>query len=167
VDRGASHGPGQSLPRTVSSDIRAVVSRRPTGATVSWGLNSLVMLSLALILLLLTVRRVRRVAVAGIGRGPKIGESGRWPCGQTLPLERRYAGRVAGPIRHVTGSPVVWKETRRGLLYGWSLSDIVISAIALAASVIPSSSSASPMSGRPQVWGWSSAGSYRFLCLCA
>ena len=109
----------------------------PTGATVSWGLNSLVMLSLALILLLLTVRRVRRVAVAGIDGARRSAKAAVGRAAKRFLWSAGTPAEVAGPIRRVAGSPVVWKETRRGLLYGWSLSDIVISAIALAASVIP------------------------------
>ena len=109
----------------------------PAGAVVPWGLNSLIMLGLTLILLTLTVRRVRKVAVAGTdgdGRSAKTAVSRAikhflWNTGTS-------AG-TAGPVRHVTGSPVIWKETRRGVLYGWSISDIVICIIALAACVTP------------------------------
>jgi len=109
----------------------------PAGAAVSWGLNSLVMLGLTLTLMILTVRRVRKVAVAGVDGGRR---SAKAAISRALKRFLWNAGTPAGAtglIKHVTGSPVVWKETRRGLLYGWSVSDIAISAIALAASVTP------------------------------
>lgn len=107
------------------------------GARASWVRNSLIMLGLTLLLLAWTIRRVRRAAVMAMS-GPRksagaiVGLAIKrllWDTGKTP--------RPVGPIKHVTGSPVMWKETRRGWLYGWSLSDIAICCIALAAVVVP------------------------------
>jgi len=109
----------------------------PAGAYAPWMLNSLVMLGLTLFLLVLTIRRVRKAAVGAMSgdkksAGAVVGRAIRrflWGSGATP--------KAAGPVKHVKGSPVVWKETRRGLLYGWSLSDIVICAIALVLAIVP------------------------------
>jgi hypothetical protein len=98
--------------------------------------NSLIMLGAAALLLLLTTWRVRKAALEsgqGGARGNRL--AGRmfrrllWGIGATA--------RTAGPVRHVMGSPVIWKETCRGLRYGWSVSDIVICVIALAVILVP------------------------------
>jgi hypothetical protein len=109
----------------------------PARAYAPWMLNSLIMLGLALLLLTLTIRRVRKAAVQGMS---SEGRPGRGAAGRAI---KRLLGNTgaaagaAGPVRHVQGSPVVWKETRRGLLYGWSLSDIVICVFALIMGIAP------------------------------
>jgi hypothetical protein len=109
----------------------------PAGAYAPWVLNSLIMLGLTLVLLTLTIRRVRKAAVQSMSSGQRSTgvAAGRaikrflWGAGETT--------SPAGPVKHVNKSPVVWKETRRGLVYGWSLSDIVICGIILAAVIVP------------------------------
>jgi ABC-type transport system involved in multi-copper enzyme maturation permease subunit len=94
------------------------------------------MLGLSFILLVLAVRRVRKAAVAAMGgkRASLAVAVGR-AVGRLLGI-RHATGESSRPIKHVTGSPIVWKETRRGLWYGWSVSDIVICAIVVAVIII-------------------------------
>jgi len=103
------------------------------GVSRPWLLNSLVMLGLSLILLALAVRRVRKAAVAAMGgKRQSLAVAAGRAAGRLLGF-RHATAESSRPIRHVTGSPIVWKETRRGLWYGWSVSDIVVCAVILAA----------------------------------
>lgn len=108
-----------------------------TGTIPSWVWNSLIMLGLASVLLTLTVRRIRTAAMTRMSGEKKT--SWMLACSAVGRLLGRRGGkaRAARPIRHVKGSPITWKETRRGLLYGWSVSDIVICVLVLAVSIIP------------------------------
>jgi len=108
----------------------------PAGAYASWMLNSLVMLGLATLLLVLTIGRVRKAATEGASGDGRSGRSASRTIKRLLWGIGATAG-AAGLVKHVKGPPVVWKETCRGLRYGWSLSDIVICAIALAVILIP------------------------------
>jgi len=109
----------------------------PAGVSQPWLLNSLTMLGLSLVLLALAIRRVRKAAVADMGgkRESVAAAAGR-VVGRLL-RSKGIAVRIDRPIRHVTGSPIIWKETRRGLWYGWSVSDIVVCTIALACVIVP------------------------------
>jgi len=108
-----------------------------SAAGASWRLNSLILLGLTLVLLALTIRRVRKAAVEAMSSDKK-------PAGAVVgrAIRRVLRGfgatrKVAGPVKHVNGSPVVWKETRRGLVCGWNLSDIAICVIALVLAIVP------------------------------
>jgi len=108
-----------------------------SAAGAPWGLNSLIMLGLTLLLLSMTIWRVRKAAVAAMS-GPR--KSAGAVVGRAVKRLLWNAGKAtaaAGPVKHVTGSPVVWKETRRGVWYGWSLSDIAICSLALTGAVVP------------------------------
>ncbi len=73
-------------------------------------LHCLVMLTGAVLMLLLAVRRIRRVALAPVpGEGPL---AGRGPSTQATMASRTW-WRSRRAIRPVTGSPIVWKELRR------------------------------------------------------
>ncbi len=102
-----------------------------------WALNSVILLGLTVILLALTMRRVRKAAVTAMTGERKSAGAAVGRAVKRLLWNTGKAPGAARPIRHVTGSLMIWKETRRGLLYGWSLSDIVICVIALAVTVIP------------------------------
>lgn len=106
-------------------------------AGTSWRLNSLILLGLTLVLLALSIRRVRKAAVMAMsGERKSIGAA----AGRAVKRLLWNAGKApeaASPVRHVQGSPVVWKETRRGFVYGWSLSDVAICVIALAVATVP------------------------------
>jgi ABC-type transport system involved in multi-copper enzyme maturation permease subunit len=109
----------------------------PTGVHAPWVPNSLIMLGLTLLLLTLTIRRVRKAAVQSMS-GEK--RSAGATAGRVIKRFLWGAGAMASPagsVRHVQGPPMVWKETRRGLVCGWSLSDVVICGIALALVIIP------------------------------
>ncbi len=102
------------------------------GIGAPWVLNGLIMLGITFVLLGLTVRRVRKAAVRAIS-GPR--KSAGAIIGLAVKGLLCNTGRMpksAGPIRRITGSPVMWKETRRGRLYGWSLSDVALCCIAVA-----------------------------------
>ncbi|MBN1507380.1 MAG: ABC transporter permease [Sedimentisphaerales bacterium] len=107
-----------------------------TGAYAPWMLNSLVMMAVVVILMVLTAHRVRRVATEGVTGSGRSGRSASRTVKRILCGIDTKVG-ADGPVRHVKGPPVVWKETCRGLRYGWSLSDIVICVIALAVILIP------------------------------
>jgi ABC-type transport system involved in multi-copper enzyme maturation permease subunit len=106
------------------------------GVSKPWLLNSLVMLGLSFILLALAIRRVRKAAVAAMGgKRESLAVAAGRAVGGLLGF-RQATAESSRPIRPVRGSPILWKETRRGLWYGWSLSDLVICAIVLAAILI-------------------------------
>lgn len=101
-----------------------------------WLLNSLVMLGLSVILLALAIRRVRKAAVAVMGgKRQSLAVAAGRAVGCLLGF-RRGTAESSRPVRPMTGSPIVWKETRRGLWYGWSVSDIVICVLILAALIL-------------------------------
>lgn len=102
-------------------------------AGAPWWLNSLILLGLTLVLLTLSIRRVRRAAVASMSSDRKSAGAAAGRAIKRLLGHANAPAAGVGPIMHVKGSPVVWKETRRGLLYGWSLGDLVICTVALAA----------------------------------
>jgi ABC-2 type transport system permease protein len=74
-----------------------------------WPLHCLAMLAAAAIILLLSARRVRRVALAPVPGG---NEAKRGAAGPTVwdRLSRRA-------VRRVTGSPIVWREMKRPILH--------------------------------------------------
>jgi ABC-type transport system involved in multi-copper enzyme maturation permease subunit len=98
-------------------------------ARAAWPTNCLTMLGLTVVLLALAVRRTRRAAVAGL-----TDKAASVPAKYVLEhlfRRARRGGPAAAGIKRVTGSPIVWKETRQGLVYGWSLSDIAVCVLAL------------------------------------
>jgi ABC-type transport system involved in multi-copper enzyme maturation permease subunit len=101
----------------------------------AWPLNCLVMLVLTLVLLGLAVRRTRKAAISGL-TDKTTSATARGVIGCVFGGARR-TGRAAAAIKRVKGSPIVWRETRRGLVYGWSASDILICVLALLAAILP------------------------------
>ena len=72
-----------------------------------WSVHCLVLLTGAVLMLLLAVRRIRRVALAPVpGQGPAASAQA-----TTASLWRGWPRRRA--VRRVTGSPIVWKELHR------------------------------------------------------
>ena len=106
------------------AQTQGMLAARPsTGLSAWWPLHGLILLAGATAILLLTARRVRRIAAdVPSERTLKIGarESTRRAAqpgdGAKRLLRRRP--RVLGPIRRVEGSPVLWKELRNLTVFG-------------------------------------------------
>jgi len=100
-----------------------LAARPSAGLFAWWPLHSLILLAGAAGILLLTARRVRKIAAdVPSERTLKVGakESAR-QAAQPGPGVRRFLrrrARVAGPIRRVEGSPILWKELRNLTVFG-------------------------------------------------
>jgi ABC-type transport system involved in multi-copper enzyme maturation permease subunit len=90
-----------------------------TGRLGAFAWQSCCLISLAMTagLVLLSVARVRKVSLRQAEGG-----TGKVPRKAPLKTARPYAGvhhwPTTAPIRRVSGAPMIWKETRRGLLRG-------------------------------------------------
>jgi len=100
-----------------------LAARPSTGLFAWWPLHSLILLAGAVGLLLLTARRVRRIA-ADVPSERTLKVGARESTRQAAQPGRRARGflrrrvRVLGPIRRVEGSPVLWKELRNLTAFG-------------------------------------------------
>ena len=107
-------------------------------AFFSWPLHCLIMLSAAALMLLLSVWRVRKVALGQV--------CGATPAAvQTKTNLLRKSSEVFEPIKRITGSAIIWKELRRPLskrrrarILFLCLAAAVVSASALSFLVLPS-----------------------------
>lgn len=98
----------------------------------SWPLHCLVTLALAAIVLALSILRVRKAAL-----GEAFGRAGRRRSGRASKRRARtYTGSARyGPIRRVTGPPIIWREMRKGII-GRSKGDIAMFTLLIGAFVI-------------------------------
>ncbi len=98
----------------------------------SWPLHCLIMLALTAVVLAVSVRRMRKVAVSeAFGRASKRWFA-RFSRRKTDADIRRKRG---GEIKPVIGSPIVWKEMRKGVI-GHRKGDILLFALLIGAFLI-------------------------------
>jgi ABC-type transport system involved in multi-copper enzyme maturation permease subunit len=73
---------------------------------LNWPLHCLIMLAIAAVILMFSVRQVRRAALAPVAGG---GENGQKKTANPTVLDRLSSR----PLRRVKGSPIVWRELKR------------------------------------------------------